>query len=350
MAPAPSRGSAGSQAYLADRTSCEAQRQCPARHPWWRGRGAAGRADRSPAGRATCTTAGGAAELHAAASWPRLHAPSLFGGGCVVMSGRAGRRQGRRRRAGQPCRPTRAGRGPGADPCGRGQGQGVLASLAERRARVVECPKITRVGGPDGFVRDEFRAAGRHGRRGRRCGPCSTRSARPARALRRLRQLAADTDRRHRRSRGRQLLPGPGRGDQLHGGRPGDGGADREALEQLRWALASGVAPVLITSALAKGVRLLGRVGGAPAASRADLAAESACRRGRSTGCGSSCAAGPGGGRARADAVAEADAQVKGEGGAGLRAGVAIGSIVACRAVTLEARTCRRAAALARHA
>ena len=37
-----------------------------------------------------------------------------------------------------------------------------------------------------------------------------------------------------------------------------------EALEQLRWALATGTAPVLITSALATGVRLLGRVGAAP--------------------------------------------------------------------------------------
>jgi DNA polymerase-3 subunit delta len=36
-----------------------------------------------------------------------------------------------------------------------------------------------------------------------------------------------------------------------------------EALEQLRWALATGTSPVLITSALATGVRLLGRVGAA---------------------------------------------------------------------------------------
>jgi DNA polymerase-3 subunit delta len=36
------------------------------------------------------------------------------------------------------------------------------------------------------------------------------------------------------------------------------------ALEQLRWALSTGVAPVLITSALAQGVRSLAKVGGAP--------------------------------------------------------------------------------------
>ncbi len=37
-----------------------------------------------------------------------------------------------------------------------------------------------------------------------------------------------------------------------------------EALEQLRWALATGVAPVLIVSALAGGLRSLAKVGGAP--------------------------------------------------------------------------------------
>ncbi|WP_218004604.1 DNA polymerase III subunit delta [Microtetraspora niveoalba] len=37
-----------------------------------------------------------------------------------------------------------------------------------------------------------------------------------------------------------------------------------EALEQLRWALATGVAPVLIVSALAGGLRSLAKIGGAP--------------------------------------------------------------------------------------
>lgn len=37
-----------------------------------------------------------------------------------------------------------------------------------------------------------------------------------------------------------------------------------EALEQVRWAVATGVAPVLIVSALAGGLRSLAKVGGAP--------------------------------------------------------------------------------------
>ena len=47
------------------------------------------------------------------------------------------------------------------------------------------------------------------------------------------------------------------------------------AMEQLRWALSTGVAPVLVTSAFASGVRGLGRLIGAPAGLReSDLARE----------------------------------------------------------------------------
>jgi len=50
-------------------------------------------------------------------------------------------------------------------------------------------------------------------------------------------------------------------------------GRTAQALEQLRWALATGTAPVLITSALAAGVRSVARVASAPRSARpADLA------------------------------------------------------------------------------
>jgi DNA polymerase-3 subunit delta len=50
-------------------------------------------------------------------------------------------------------------------------------------------------------------------------------------------------------------------------------GRTAQALEQLRWALATGTAPVLITSALAAGVRSVARVASAPRGARpADLA------------------------------------------------------------------------------
>jgi DNA polymerase-3 subunit delta len=52
-------------------------------------------------------------------------------------------------------------------------------------------------------------------------------------------------------------------------------GRTSDALEQLRWALRTGVAPVLVTSALASGLRSLAKLAGAPRGLRdADLARE----------------------------------------------------------------------------
>jgi DNA polymerase-3 subunit delta len=51
-------------------------------------------------------------------------------------------------------------------------------------------------------------------------------------------------------------------------------GRAAEALEALRWSLATGVAPVLITSALAQGVRGIGKLLGARGGRPADLARE----------------------------------------------------------------------------
>ena len=87
-----------------------------------------------------------------------------------------------------------------------------------------------------------------------------------------------------------------------------------DALEQLRWALATGTAPVLITSALANGVRLLGRVGAAGGKNPAALAGEVGAPpwkidqvRRQLRGWH------PDGVAAALQAVAEADAQVKGD-------------------------------------
>ena len=87
------------------------------------------------------------------------------------------------------------------------------------------------------------------------------------------------------------------------------------ALEQLRWALATGVSPVLICSALAQGVRLLGRVGSAPrGASSVTLAAEVGAPPWKIDRVRQQLRGWHPNGIARAlHAVAEADAQVKGE-------------------------------------
>jgi DNA polymerase-3 subunit delta len=108
-----------------------------------------------------------------------------------------------------------------------------------------------------------------------------------------------------------------------------------ESLEQLRWALATGVSPVLIVSALAQGVRGLGRVGSAPRGLSADaLAGELGMPPWKIDQVRRQLRGWTPDGVARAHrAVAAADAQVKGEGAsAGYALEHAITTIVAARA------------------
>jgi DNA polymerase-3 subunit delta len=147
-------------------------------------------------------------------------------------------------------------------------------ALAEGATRV-DCAKLIRLGERIDFVRAEFRLAGR------------AVSEAGARALidtvgNELRELAAacsqlctDTDGPVDREdvaryyRGRAEANGFAVSDRALEGRLG------EALEQLRWALAVGTAPVLITSALAQGIRALAKVASAPRGLRgAELARE----------------------------------------------------------------------------
>ena len=96
-------------------------------------------------------------------------------------------------------------------------------------------------------------------------------------------------------------------------------GKTSEALKQLRFALACGVAPVLVTSALANGLRSIGRVASAPRGARpADLARDlgmppwkvDVVRRQLRGWTGDALAV-------AISAVAVADGAVKGAGGAG---------------------------------
>ena len=95
----------------------------------------------------------------------------------------------------------------------------------------------------------------------------------------------------------------------------GKSAASPVKLKILRWALETGVSPVLICSALAQGVRLLGRVGSAPrGASSAALAAEVGAPPWKIDRVRQQLRGWHPNGIARAlHAVAEADAQVKGE-------------------------------------
>jgi DNA polymerase-3 subunit delta len=158
---------------------------------------------------------------------------------------------------------------------GGARGKPLLDAVIGLGARRVDCGKITRPSERVDFVRAEFRSANR------------AVTDNGARALieavgNDLRELAAacaqlctDTDGQvdgelvARYYRGRAEASGFAVSDRALEGRLG------EALEQLRWALAVGVAPVLITSALAQGVRALAKVASAPRGLRgAELARE----------------------------------------------------------------------------
>lgn len=264
-----------------------------------------------------------------------MTAPSLFGGGCVVVVRGA-------QDAGKELAEaiTRLAAAPPPDVrlvithAGTAKGKALLASLTSHAVDVIECPKITRIGDRMAFIRGEFRAAGRS------ADDSGVRALIDALGsdLREIAsacsQLAADTtgviDQQvvARYYRGRAEASGFSVADRAVEGRLA------ESLELLRWALAVGVSPVLITSGLAQGVRVLGRVGAAPRnKNRAAVAAEAGVAPWRVDKARQQLRGWSPEGIAHAlAAVAEADAQVKGEGAnPGYALEVAIRAIVASR-------------------
>ncbi|MDH2425111.1 DNA polymerase III subunit delta [Sphaerisporangium sp. TRM90804] len=145
------------------------------------------------------------------------------------------------------------------------KGKALVDGVKKAGAAVVTVTKLTKAGERLDFVRAEMRNAGR------------TITADAAQALldavgNDLRELAAacgqlafdtpgkaiDEGAVARYHRGRAEVSGFTVADKAVEGKLG------EALEQLRWALGTGVAPVLLVSALAGGVRSLAKVGSAP--------------------------------------------------------------------------------------
>jgi len=248
-----------------------------------------------------------------------LTSPSLFGGGCVLVLRSA---QNTAKEVAAELVTYAAHPAPDVSliliHTGGAKGKELLASVKAAGARVIEYPKVTRFAERLDFVRGEFRRAGK------RADDAAARALLDAVGsdLRELAaacdQLAADAD------------PGTDRVDEAvvatyYRGRAEATGftvADRaveghlaQSLEQLRWALAIGVSPVLICSALAQGVRLLGRVATAPRnKNAAALAAEVGAPPWKIDRVRQQLRGWDQDGIARAlHAVAEADAQVKGE-------------------------------------
>ena len=145
------------------------------------------------------------------------------------------------------------------------KGKALVDGVKKAGARVVTISKVTKAGERLEFLKGEIKRAGR------------SISADAAQALldavgNDLRELAAacnqlvfDTEEKTinvaavaRYHKGRAEVTGFNVADSAVEGRLA------EALEQLRWALGTGVAPVLLVSALAGGLRGLAKVGGAP--------------------------------------------------------------------------------------
>lgn len=157
---------------------------------------------------------------------------------------------------------------------GGAKGKGLLDAARKAGAREVACPKMTKPADRLSFVRSEFRALGR--------------SATPEACQALVDSIGSDL--RELASAVSQLVADvEGTIDEAVVGRYYTGRAEAssftvadravegraaEALEALRWSLSTGVAPVLITSALAQAVRAIGKLSSARGGRPADLARE----------------------------------------------------------------------------
>ena len=209
-----------------------------------------------------------------------LTSPSLFGGGNVVIV-RAAQNAAKEVAADL----VSYARAPSPDAvvilthAGGAKGRALVNDLRKAGVQVIERPKVTRASDRADFVKGEFKRAGRQVDSGAVQALLDAIGGDLRELASAVDQLAADTS--GDGAGGRITAPVVARYYRGRAEATGFSVADHavsgqlaQALEQLRWALATGTAPVLITSALANGVRLLGRVGAAGNKNAAALAAE----------------------------------------------------------------------------
>jgi DNA polymerase III subunit delta len=198
---------------------------------------------------------------------------------------------------------------------GGAKGKALLTTLLKAGARRIDCAGVRRFGERMDFLRGELARAGR------RADDGGLRAMIDAVGTN-LRDLAAACDQLASDTTGvitAQVIATYWRG---RAEATGFSVADRalegnlaEALAQLRWAMAIGTAPVLITSALARGIRTIGQVGTSRGKSTDALAAELGIPAWKIDKIRQQLRGWSAAGLARAhSAVAQADADVKGEG------------------------------------
>lgn len=145
------------------------------------------------------------------------------------------------------------------------KGKALVDGVKKAGAKVITISKVTKAGERLEFVKGEFRRAGRKisGDAAQALLDAVGNDLRELAAA--CSQLAFDTEDKTisaaavaRYHKGRAEVTGFNVADSAIEGRLA------EALEQVRWALGTGVAPVLLVSALANGLRSLAKVAGAP--------------------------------------------------------------------------------------
>ncbi|MGE9693778.1 DNA polymerase III subunit delta [Streptomyces sp. NRRL F-5630] len=157
---------------------------------------------------------------------------------------------------------------------GGAKGKGLLDAARKAGAREVPCPKMTKPADRLAFVRTEFRTAGRAATP----EACQTLVDAIGSDLRELAaavsQLTADVEGTIDEAIVGRYYTGRAETSSFTVADRAVEGRAAEALEALRWSLSTGVAPVMITSALAQGVRAIGKLSSARGGRPADLARE----------------------------------------------------------------------------
>ena len=264
-----------------------------------------------------------------------LTAPSLFGEGSVVVV-RGAQDAGKDVSA----ELTRLAKSPAPEVfliithAGGAKNKALLTDLINAGARRTDCPSVRRFGERMDFVRGEFRQAGRQADDGglRTLLDAVGTDLRDLAAA--CSQLTADTTGVINQAAVARYYHGRAEASGFSVADKAVEGSLAEALEQLRWALATGTSPVLISSALASGLRTLGLVGSARrGVSPNALAGELGLPPWKIDQARRQLRGWTAEGLARAHAaVAAADVQVKGEGAsAGYALERAVTTIVACR-------------------
>jgi DNA polymerase-3 subunit delta len=158
---------------------------------------------------------------------------------------------------------------------GGAKGKGLLDAARKAGVREVACPKMTKPADRQAFVRGEFRAVGRSATP----EACQALVEILGSDLRELAsacsQLTADVEGTIDEAVVARYYSGRAEASSFTIADRAVEGRLPEALEALRWSLSTGVAPVLVTSALAQGVRGIGKLMSAPRGMRpGDLARE----------------------------------------------------------------------------